>query len=94
MHDGRVGQRSGPECLIGHPESSARISEARSEFNGGARRRAGWTYRPKDPQRLVRPKMLALWRVNPCAVAAAHQDAILGFAHIRDAHGKPYSDGH
>jgi hypothetical protein len=30
---------------------------------------------------------------NPRAIAAAHQHAILGLAHIRNAHGKPYSDG-
>jgi hypothetical protein len=53
-----------------------------------------WTYRPKGPQRPVRPEMLAMWRVNPRAVAAPRQYAILGFAHVRNAHGKPYSDGH
>src|ERR1700733_2982585 len=53
-----------------------------------------WTYRPKGPQRPVRPEMLAMWRVNPRAVAASRQYAILGFAHIRNAHGKPYADGH
>jgi len=35
LHDGKAGRPGGPECLIRRPESSARISEARSEFNGG-----------------------------------------------------------
>ena len=33
-------------------------------------------------------------RINARAVAPSGQDAILGLAHIRNAHGKPYSDGH
>jgi hypothetical protein len=40
------------------------------------------------------PKMLTRRRVNARAVAAPGQDAILSLAHIRNAHGKPYSDGH
>src|SRR6185437_14943105 len=40
------------------------------------------------------PKKLAMRRINARAVAPPRQDAILGFAHIRDAHGQPYSDGH
>jgi hypothetical protein len=94
LHDGRAGRRSGPECLIGHPESSARISEARSEFNGGGRQRAGSALPAQGSSKGARTKMLAMRRVNARAIAAPRQYAILGFAHIRNAHGKPYADGH
>ncbi len=40
------------------------------------------------------PKTLAMRRINAGAVAPPRQHAILGFAHIRNTYGKPYSDGH
>ena len=51
-------------------------------------------YPPRGPQGLFRPRMLAMRCVNARAVAASRQYAILGFAHIRNAHGKPDADGH
>lgn len=39
-------------------------------------------------------KKLAMRRINVRAIAPPRQYAILGFAHIRNAHGQPYSDGH
>ncbi len=56
---------------------------------------AGPAYRPNGRSKhRSGPKMLAMRRINVRAVAPARQDAILGLAHIRDAHGKPYSDRH
>jgi hypothetical protein len=86
-----AGRRSGPECLIGRPESSARISEARSEFNGGGEGRPD---RPWWPGNRSGAKMLAVRRVKAGAIAPPRQHAILGFAHIGDAHGKPNSNRH
>jgi len=65
----------------------------RVQWRRAAEGRIGLT-RPGGPQGLFRPKMLAMRRVNAGAVAASRQYAILGFAHIRNAHGKPYADGH
>ena len=58
------------------------------------RRAAAGRIGPAGPKGRSGPKMLARRRVNARAVATPGQDAILGLAHIRDAHGKPYSDGH
>jgi hypothetical protein len=56
---------------------------------------AGTAYRPKGRSKnRSGPKMLAMRRINAGAVAPSRQYAILGFAHVRDAHGKPYSDRH
>jgi hypothetical protein len=38
-------------------------------------------------------EMLDMRRGNARAVAPPHQHAVLGLAQIRNAHGKPYSDG-
>ena len=51
-------------------------------------------YRPKGPKGWSVPKMLAMRCINARAVAPPRQYAILGFAHIRNAYGKPYADGH
>jgi hypothetical protein len=84
-----AGRDIAPECPIRRPKSSARISERRSEFNGGGLcpsigfgGQTGWSGR----------KMLAMRRGNAHAIAASHQHAILGSAQIRNAHGEPYSD--
>jgi hypothetical protein len=53
---------------------------------------AGTPYRPWN--RSGPKKMLAMRRINASAVAPPRQYAILGFAHIRNAHSKPYSDRH
>ncbi len=50
--------------------------------------------RPYRPGGRSGPKMLAMRCINAGAVAPPRHHAILGFAHIRNAHGKPYSDGH
>jgi hypothetical protein len=42
----------------------------------------------------VRPEKLAMRRIKAGAVALPSQYAILGLAQIRNAHGKPYADGH
>jgi hypothetical protein len=42
----------------------------------------------------VRSEMLAMRCINARAVAPPRQYAILGFAHIGNAHGKPYSNRH
>ena len=88
MHDGKAGRPGGPECLIRRPESSARISERRPEFNGGGRSPG------PDPaaKRAGRPKWLEMWRGNTRAIAPSHQHTVLGLAHIRDTHGEPDSD--
>jgi hypothetical protein len=76
------------ECPIHRPESNARISERRPEFNGGGP--AGLTaYRANRP---VCWKMLGMRGCNLCAIAAPHQHAILGPAQVGDAHDQPYSD--
>ena len=87
----RQGGAAARNAFIGHPESSARISEARSEFNGGGRPgRIGLG----GPRTRSGAKKLAMRRINARAVAPSGQDAILGLAHIRNAHREPYSDGH
>src|SRR5258707_8893854 len=83
------------------PESSARISERRPEFNGGGRDRSD---RISGPNRLASAgtlekagtletdETLEMRRGNARAIAPPHQHAILGLAQIRDAHGKPNSN--
>src|SRR5260370_35867090 len=86
------------------PESTARISGLRPEFNGGGRDRSD---RISGPNRLVSAgtlekagtletdEPLEMPRGNARAIAPPHQHAILGLAQIRDAHGKPNSNpGH
>ena len=85
MHDGKAGRPGMP-----HPPSRVECP-----YIGGTLRvqwrRAG---RPERPWNRSGPKMLAMRRINARAVAPPRQYAILGFAHIRNAHGKPYADRH
>lgn len=56
---------------------------------------AGTAYRPNGRSKnRSGPKMLAMRCINARAVASARQYAILGLAHIGNAHGKPNSDRH
>jgi hypothetical protein len=80
-----AGGGTAPECPIPRPKSSARISERRSEFNGGPCPSIGF-------EGQTGRKMLAMRRGNAHAVVASHQHAILGPAQIRNTHGEPYSD--
>src|SRR5258708_3159969 len=95
---GGAGPRNSPSP---GPESSARISERRPEFNGGGRDRSD---RISGPNRLASAgtlekagtletdEPLEMRRGNARAIAPPHQHAILGLAQIRDAHGKPNSN--
>src|SRR6266480_6890291 len=78
-----------PACPIRQPESSARITERRPEFNGDARRRSELI---SDEKAGNSRRLLGVRRGNVRAITPPHQHAILGLAHIGDAHGKPYSD--
>jgi hypothetical protein len=78
-----------PECPIRHPESSARISERRSEFNGGGCCRSDRIW---GAGAVPAWKTLDGWGGNAHAIAPSHQHAILGPAQVRDAHGEPYPD--
>ena len=55
--------------------------------------RIGSKGQPRAKPARLALKMLEMWRGNARAIAASHQYAILGSAHIGDAHGEPQSDG-
>src|ERR1043166_8452104 len=84
--------RRGPcpeNAPVPHAVSSARISEPRPEFNGGAT--AGF-WRFFRPNRRLREAGSALWHGDAGAIPPAHQHAILGLAEIGDTHSEPDPD--
>src|ERR1043166_790905 len=84
--------RRGPcpeNAPVPHAVSSARISEPRPEFTGGA---TAGLWRVFWPNRQLRGMKSACWHGDAGAIAPAHQHAILGLAEIGDAHGQPDPD--
>ena len=70
-------------------ESFARISERRQEFNG----RGCSSVPVLDVFRRREGVASGMGFGDRSAISAAHQDAILGFPHVRDTHGQPDPDG-
>ena len=64
-------------------------SAAPSSMEAGVAGRTGLTGQTRQPGL----KLLEMRRGNAHAIAPPHQYAVLGLAQIRNAHGKPYSDG-
>ena len=95
-----AGERGGAECPIHGPELIARISERRPEFNGagGFRTTSQQPIRASagpgrdDPGHPGFSGALDSRGGNTGAIAAPHQDAVLGLAEVGDADGEPDPD--